>query len=121
MNTQNKNLIPHDFGRHGEVILKRVAGVPEGARLVESGASIIVGHSESGHHHALTIEREAGVEIKMYELDGRTYLDLPVKGNLVHQKEIEKHDTQVFLPGTYERTIRHAYSYAEKIMTRILD
>lgn len=113
------NNTPHNFGRHGEVILKEVGEIPTGAKLIEEGHSIIVGHSESGHHHVLTAER--GATIKMYELDGKTYLDLPVRGNLEHQKTVERHETQVFTPGKYIREIRHAYSYAERAMKRILD
>ena len=110
----------HTFGRHGEVILKQVDVLPEGAKLVESGEKVIVGHSESGHHHSLTIPRGTGI-IKMYEIDGKTYLDLPHKADLVHEKSTEQHKTQTFTPGIYIREIRQSYSYAEKIMRRIDD
>lgn len=116
----NKNLIPHEFGRHGEVILKKVSSLPEGARLVESGESVIVGHSESGHHHNLTVPRGTGL-VELYEHEGKTYLKFPVNAELVHQKEVEKHETQVFTAGVYERTIRHSFSYADRQMRRIQD
>lgn len=114
------NLTPHNFGRHGEVILKPVQEIPQDAQLVEENKSVIVGHSESGHHHVLTIPRGTG-KIKMYEKDGKTYLEFPELANLEHQKTIEKHETQVFTPGKYERVIRHSYSYGEKIMRRVVD
>lgn len=121
MNKESKNKLqePHDFARHGEVILKKVSEIPAGAKLVEERNSVIVGHSESGHHHVL--EAENGVMIKMYEIDGKTYLDLPSKGNLIHQKSVESHGTQVIERGIYIREIRQSYSYAEKIMKRVID
>lgn len=118
MNNTNK-IAAHDFGRHGEVIMKKVESLPEGAKLVEKGQKIIVGHSETGHNHVL--EAEQGVTIKMYEIDGKMYLDLPAMANLVHQKSTESHGTQTFAPGIYIREIRQSYSYAEKAMKRVLD
>ncbi len=114
------NLKPHDFGRHGEVILMKVEALPENAKLVEEGQSLVVGHSETGHHHKLTIPRGTGM-IKMYEVDGKTYLDFSQNAELSHQKEVEKHETQVFKPGIYIREIRESFSYAEKQMKRVQD
>lgn len=116
---ENKLQEAHDFGRHGEVVIKKVSAIPAGAKLMQEGKSIIVGHSESGHHHVL--ESEQGTTLKMYEIDGKTYLDLPSKANLIHQKSSESHGTQVFSPGIYIREIRQSYSYAAKQMRRVLD
>ena len=109
----------HSFGRHGEVVLKKIDALPEGAKLVEKGVKIIVGHSESGHHHLLVAEK--GSEVGMYEIDGKVYLDLPSRSELVHEKSVESHGTQVFAPGIYIREIRQSFSYAEKIMRRSQD
>ena len=117
----NKNLKEaHTLGRHGEVVLKQVDKLPEGAKLIESGESVIVGHSESGHHHVLTVARGTGI-VKMYEIDGKTYLDIPRKADLVHEKSAESHGTQTFAPGIYIREIRQSYSYASQQMRRVLD
>src|SRR3990167_6218297 len=113
----NKN----NFGRHGEVLispfegdsLKEITEVPAGAKLIEEGYSVIVGHSESGHHHVLTIPKENGVMIKVYEKDGKSYLDIPIMARLEHKKTVEKHDTQTFQSGIYIKEIRHAFSYSE--------
>lgn len=110
----------HSFGRHGEVLLKQVDKLPEGAKLIESGESVIVGHSESGHDHVLTVPRGTGI-VKMYEIDGKTYLDIPRKADLVHQKSAESHSTQTFAPGIYIREIRQSYSYGERIMRKTID
>lgn len=112
--------IPHNFGRHGEVILRPVKEIPQGAKLIEKAEKIVIGHSETGHHHVLTLERGTGL-VEMYEHEGRTYLRFGANADLIHQKEAEKHETQTFLPGMYERIIRHSYSYSEKIMKRVMD
>lgn len=104
--------------RHGENMFIP-AKLPEGAKLVEKGHKLIVGHSETGHHHTLTIPKTA--EIKIFEFEGRTYLDVPLKAKLEHQKETEKHEAQILQPGIYERVVKRAYSYAEKVTKRIID
>lgn len=103
--------------RHGEVVLKS-STLPKEAKLIESGKTVIVGHSESGHHHTLTVPK---IGIKVFEHGGRTYLDVPLKAKLEHQKTVEEHKTQFILPGIYERTIKRAYSYAEKVMKKVID
>jgi hypothetical protein len=103
--------------RHGEVVLKPTT-LPKKAKLVEEKKSVIVGHSESGHHHVLT----ATAPIKVLELEGRTYLDVPLEAKLSHQKVgTETHGTQVIAPGVYERVIKRSWSYAEKIMKKTID
>jgi len=114
-------LTPHNFGRHGEVVIIPTSEVPKGARLIEEGQSIIVGHSESGHHHVLDIDRKQGTTIKMYEKDGKVYLDIPLMAHLRHQKTVEPHETQVFKQGIYIREIRESYSYSDKVMRRVQD
>lgn len=103
--------------RHGEIVLKPSA-IPKEAKLVQTGKSIIIGHSETGHHHVLTVPK---LDIKVFEFEGKTYLDIPLEAKLEHQKTIEEHKTQVIAPGIYERTIKRAYSYAEKMMKRVID
>ena len=103
--------------RHGEVVLKPINSIPKEARLLETSKSVIVGHSESGHHHVLT----ATAPLRVFEFEGRTYLDVPLESKLTHQKVGEAHDTQVIAPGVYERVIKRAYNYAEKLMKTVRD
>lgn len=103
--------------RHGEVCLIERT-LPKGAKALETKKSIIVGHSESGHHHVLTATKP----ITVYELDGKTYLDVPVEAKLNHQKTGEEtHGTQTISKGIYERIIKRSYSYGQKIMRRVQD
>lgn len=107
--------------RHGEVLL-RPATLPKEAKLIETGKSLIVGHSESGHHHVLTLDETSEAEIKMFEFEGKTYLDIPLQARLQHQKLGEEtHGVQDISVGIYERIVKRAYSYAEKMMKRVID
>lgn len=107
--------------RHGEIILIKIDSLPKEARLVKTGKEIMVGHSESGHHHVMTLDKTATADLRMFEFEGKTYLDIPLEAKLIHQKEMEKHATQTFEKGVYEFHPRQSYNYAEKIMKRVID
>lgn len=108
--------------RHGENNFIP-AELPKGAKLIESGKSLIVGHSESGHHHTMTLDKTTSkdLEIKIFEHEGVTYLDVPFQAKLEHQKTAEKHDTITFAPGIYKKSDHKSWSYSEKLMRRTLD
>lgn len=111
---------PHSFGRHGEIILKKVNKLPKNAKLKEKGNNLVIGHSETGHHHVMTLPKNN--EVKIYELpNGEAYVQLPVNGTLKHEKTREAHAPQVFEKGTYIRIIRKSYSYADRAMRRVID
>jgi hypothetical protein len=108
--------------RHGELTLRPVAKIPAEAKLAEAKQSLIVAHSESGHHHTLTIPSVKDALIKFFEFEGKTYLDIPLQAKLEHQKTgNEIHGTQEVEPGLYERIIKRSYSYAAKVMRRVQD
>lgn len=111
------------LARHGENNFIPASKVPKGAVLVEKGARVTVGHSESGHDHVMTLDKTAAkeAEIKIFEFEGRTYLDVPFQAKLEHQKTIEYHPTITFAPGIYEKKDHMSFSYAEKMMRRTLD
>lgn len=108
-----------DLTRHGENLFIRVSALPKEAKLIEKGNKLVVAHSESGHHHTLTVAKEA--EIKVFELDGVTYLDIPLKAKLQHQKEYEKHPDIIMHPGIWKKLTQRNYSYAEKVSKRVVD
>lgn len=105
--------------RHGECGLLPVDSLPKGAKQIEVLSKFVVGHSESGHNHVLTAPKTL---IKIFEFEGKTYLDIPLEAKLTHEKVgTETHGVQTVKPGIYERTIKKSYSYAEKIMKRVQD
>lgn len=111
-------IITKKLHRHGEIGLKEVKELPNGAKLVEETKTFIAGHSESGHNHVL----EAVSPFKVFEFEGKTYLDIPLEAKLTHQKAgTETHGIQKIAAGIYERTIKKSYSYAERVMKRVQD
>ena len=108
-----------NFHRHGECILKPIQDLPKEAKLVNTTKDHIVGHSETGHHHVLELKTAA---LKVYELDGKTYLDVGTQGKLVHKKSgTNIHKTQQIEPGKYEVIIKHSFDYFKKALTRVRD
>ena len=78
----NKKII-----RHGEVILKEVEGVPDGAILQEETNNYIVAHSETGHHHILQTEEKTDLsKFKVYYLNGDTFIEVRQLSELLHEK-----------------------------------
>lgn len=103
--------------RHGEAVLKPISELPKGAKLVKEGKEQIVAHSESGHHHVLTAQN-----IRVYELDNETYLDVQGMGTLEHQKQsVDKHKTQKIAEGLYKIQIKKEFNYFKKAMQKVQD
>lgn len=110
--------------RHGENMfvdakLLGITEIPKEAKLIEKGSNLIVGHSETGHHHTLTVSKTA--EIEIYEYNGMTLLYVPEEAKLEHQKTVEKHETKTVSPGIKVKIDKHSYSYAEKVTKRVID
>lgn len=105
------------IGAQGDCLFKKVPSVPEGAREEEQSASIIVGHSETGHHHS--IDEVDGVRyfyvpgnplICYLTLEGVEYADV------VHHRSFDTHETLRLLATPGEKTVfevRHQREYRE--------
>ncbi len=104
--------------RHGEVLIREITSIPKEAKLISEVKEFVAGHSESGHNHILT----ATAPFKVFEFEGKTYLDIPLEAKLTHQKQgTETHGVQILQPGLYERIIKKSYSYLDKVMKRVND
>jgi len=76
--------------RHGDVLLTKVDSLPESAKEITKGQEYTVAYGEfTGHTHVLSTKTKNG--IKVFEADGKKYLDLTGKARLRHQehKELE--------------------------------
>lgn len=103
--------------RHGEVILKQIDSIPQEAKLVKTGKSHIVGHSETGHHHVLEAKN-----LRVYEVDNEMYLDVQETGTLVHKKTgLDIHQPQTIAPGKYKVIIKQAFDYFAKKLAQVRD
>ena len=102
----------------GELAIKEINELPNGASLIKEASNEILAHSESGHHHVL----EAPTKFKVYELDGNTYLDIESTSSLVHKKTgKDAHKTQTIKKGLYKIHIKKEYNLYEKVMRKVRD
>ena len=87
----------------GELGFRRLpdgAAIPAGAVRVEpESGRVIVGHSETGHHHVMLAERAA-----LYKLPDELLACLVVSEAdvLEHLREFDTHEPIAFEPGVYE-------------------
>jgi hypothetical protein len=104
--------------RHGEVLLKQIATLPEEAKLEKVVKNYIVAHSETGHHHVL----ESQHDFKVYTWNGETYLEVPEIAELFHQKTgADVHTPHKVIPGFYKVNIKKHFDYFKGILERVRD
>lgn len=88
----------------GEITVTRIEKMPEGLVPVKADNGVfIIGHSETGHHHVMTMERTqvfrdpkapAGMNV-LYAI-----LDEPKE--LTHQRDFDTHQPITLQPGAYQ-------------------
>ena len=82
--------------QQGDVLLKLVAGLPQGVKAVSAtaGRYILAEGEATGHAHAVLV----CPAVKMYERGGTLYLQVTEETEVVH----EEHHKQTVAPGVYE-------------------
>jgi hypothetical protein len=103
----------------GEISLRRLGDVgkvkiPAGSDLASEGGKIIVGHSETGHHHVL--ERPAKVTVAKSAPAGMRilYAILEEPNALIHERSFDTHEPINLPAGVYEFRIGREFDpYAE--------
>lgn len=104
--------------RHGEVIMKPVDSIPNGAILKETTKKNIVAHSETGHHHVL----ESKNDFKIYSLMGETFIEIPTVAELWHQKSgKDVHTPHKIAPAIYKIVIKNEFDYFEGTLRAVRD
>ena len=104
----------------GEITIIRIGDAPESAHVgqplaLENG-KLIIGHSETGHHHVL--ERTSGATVTVLDRapEGMRILHaiLAEPNKLIHERGHDTHETIALPPGEYEfRIAREFDHYAE--------
>lgn len=109
--------------RHGEVILKAVDSLPKGVKLESEESSIVVAHSETGHHHILEVKEKVDMsKIKVYSWNGETYIEVPQMAELWHQKTgKDVHTPHKIMPAIYKVVIKKEYDYFMKKIREVKD
>lgn len=105
----------------GEITIIRIGDVStrqmkEGKPLALESGKLIIGHSETGHHHVL--ERTAGASVVVLDRapEGMRILHaiLSEPNKLIHERGHDTHETIILPPGEYEFRIAREYDpYAE--------
>lgn len=104
---------------HGELGLIPVSKLPElkNAKRLTARA-YIASHSETGHHHMLTSEKE---DIEIIETDTDRYAIIGSLTRLWHDKSYEVHEEVMVEPGIYKLTQKNEYDPFNKIIRRVFD
>jgi len=101
----------------GEITIRRVDPMKiAGSALLPEGGKLIIGHSETGHHHVLEHMRGASVTVLDRAPDGMRilYAILEEPNKLVHERGHDTHETIDLAAGEYEIRIAREYDpYAE--------
>ena len=86
----------------GELLVIRVEEIPDGVAQVEpANGRLVVGHSETGHHHAI----EATPDVQLFEVPGdplEGFLKVGAFANLVHMRDYDTHETLRLPHGNYK-------------------
>lgn len=106
--------------QHGELILAPVpdSDIPAGA-AVTYDTRVIVGHSETGHHHVLECDQPMAVH--RTDTDSALFVRLFAPGRLVHVKEHDQHATLLADPVTYRVYQKREYRPFAKIVDLVRD
>ena len=105
----------------GEITIVRIGDVRKvkksgGTPLALDNGKLIIGHSETGHHHVLERTKGATVTVSENAPAGMRVLHaiLTEANSLVHERGHDTHETIDLPPGEYEfRIAREFDHYAE--------
>lgn len=105
-----------NLAAQGEISIRRVDRLPDDVTAIapENG-NYIIGHSETGHHHVMTLDRKQVFEAINPPAGMRVlYAILDAPADLVHQRGHDTHETIQIEPGIYEFRLGREYDpYAE--------
>lgn len=112
----------------GEILITRLGPVPKKAKVsgqplaLEHG-KLIIGHSETGHHHVL--ERNTGASVTVLERapEGMRILHaiLEEPNKLIHERGHDTHETIALEPGEYEFRIAREFDHYAELARQSMD
>lgn len=112
----------------GEIYIRRVDKpgrnfLKGGTPLEAERGRLIIGHSETGHHHSMAVGGVAVMEMPS-TAEGvrilRMIVEEPTK-QLVHERGHDTHETLGFTPGAYEIRLDREYDPYEQIARQVAD
>ena len=112
----------------GEIYIRRIYGDPAtfldgGKPLQPENGKLVIGHSETGHHHVM---EPGGVDVMVMDHapEGIRLLRMIVQDpekELVHERPHDTHETLSFAPGMYELRIGREYDPYEQVARQQMD
>lgn len=113
----------------GEIYIRRIGDLPPSkkapagytALTVEDG-KLIIGHSETGHHHVLD-PRHCSVAVMDRPPEGMRILRAIVESPtpLVHLRDYDTHEPIMLTPGEYEFRITREFDPYEQLARQQMD
>lgn len=116
-------VIIETLGAQGEIRMYRIAAMPgKVTPMARENGHLIIGHSETGHHHVLVAERA-----EVYEADTAPdgmrvlYALLETPGELRHLRDYDTHAPHHFEPGVYMFRVDREYDHYAELARRVAD
>lgn len=107
--------------RHGDVILKRIDSIPEGAEKAYTGNTYRLAEGEiTGHFHEMTAEVSADNaegSLSVWEMGGVRFLTVASPAKITHQE----HGEIAVAPGTYRIDIEREHDPMTEQSRRVID
>lgn len=108
----------------GEITIIRTTGTkPVGKPLALEDGKLIIGHSETQHHHVL--ERTSGATVTVLDKapDGMKILHaiLTEPNKLIHERGFDTHETIDLPPGEYEFRIAREFDLYQELARKSAD
>ena len=119
---QEKETIMQKYYQHGDVLIKRVTKLPEGAKKVKG--NVLAEGEVTGHYHALVelgneLARKDKVRgLQMFKgTDGETYIQIDSPVEITHQEH-----KRIEIPEeTYQIDLVREYDYDSLETRRVVD
>lgn len=107
----------------GDVLIRKVQALPKNLTEIQAtDGTVIVTHSETGHHHVMVLDREAETpNVRMYRGsdDLLAWLKIDRPTALEHRRPHDQHEPIMFSPGIYE--VRRQREYTPEGWRRVAD
>jgi hypothetical protein len=99
----------------GDVLIRRVADIPASAKAVMPvNGDVIVTHSETGHHHVMTLDRAHDTpSVEMFQSTDNpllAWIKVNRPTSLDHKRQHDTHESIMFGPGVYEVRRQREYT-----------
>jgi hypothetical protein len=98
----------------GDVLIRRVADIPAGAKAsMPVNGDVIVTHSETGHHHVMTLDREDNPAVEMFQSSDNpllAWIKVNRPTSLDHKRPHDTHESIMFEAGIYEVRRQREYT-----------